>query len=213
MRQILITGLVTLSTGCSWILGDNQALSYLNVQESAETQVPEGMSLDTFDRFPVPEVEQAAELGGEFIIPIPERLTITREKSEPTSFSDFKQTLNPRFVRDGAGTLTLSVDARFALAWSRVADALASADMRLTDLNRSIGTYFLELPNPEAVADERSWWTRLWGDRIEPVLGYQLKMIEADKGVYLTLQQDAETLADEALTRSVLDQVKQQLEQ
>jgi outer membrane protein assembly factor BamC len=213
MRLILLAGLAVLSTGCSWILGDNQALSYLDVQESAETQVPEGITLNTYDRFPVPEVEGDTGPGEDFITPVPERLTVAREESEPTSLSDFKRTLNPRFVRDGAGTLTLQVDARFALAWSRVADALAATDIRLTDLNRSIGTYFLELPNPEAEADDRSWWGRLWGDRIEPVLGYQLKMIEAGEGVYLTLQQDAETLAEEALTRSVLDQVKQQLEQ
>ena len=45
MRLILLSALAVFSTGCSWILGDNQALSYLDAQEAAETQVPEGMTL------------------------------------------------------------------------------------------------------------------------------------------------------------------------
>ena len=212
MRLILLSALAVLSTGCSWILGDNQALSYLDAQEAAETQVPEGMTLDTYDRFPVPELEGNPGPGEEFKIPVPAPLTVARDDTEPTSLSDFKRELNPRFVRDGAGTLTLQINARFALAWSRVADALAVTDVKLTDLNRSIGTYFLELPNPAAEEDERSWWGRLWGEKIEEVLPYQLKMIEAGDGVYLTLQEDAETLAEDSLTRDLLTQVKLQLE-
>jgi len=48
--------------------------------------------------------------------------------------------------------------------------------------------------------------------KIEEVLPYQLKMIEAGDGVYLTLQEDAETLAEDSLTRDLLTQVKLQLE-
>ena len=212
MRLILLSALAVFSTGCSWILGDNQALSYLDAQEAAETQVPEGMTLNTYDRFPVPDLEGNPGPGEEFKIPVPAPLTVAREDSEPTSLSDFKRELNPRFVRDGAGTLTLQINARFALAWSRVADALSATDVRMTDLNRSIGTYFLELLNPAAEEDDRSWWGRLWGEKIEEVLPYQLKMVEAGDGVYLTLQEDAETLAEDSLTRDLLTQVKLQLE-
>jgi len=212
MRILIISALAVLSTGCSWILGDNQALSYLSAEEAAETRVPEGMTLNTYDRFPVPELEGNPGPGDEFRIPVPDALALTEQPSEPTSLSDFKRELNPRFVRDGAGTLTLLIDARFALAWARVADALTATDVRMTDLNRSIGTYFLELPNPAAAEDDRSWWGRLWGEKIDPVLPYQLKMVEAGEGVYLTLLADAETLAAEDLTRDLLSQVKNQIE-
>ena len=211
MRILLLSVLVLLS-GCSWLFGENRAMLYLSASEAEATRTPEGVTLNTYDRFPVPDIAEGDTVTGEFDVPVPNALVVADRDSEPATLSDYRQELNPRFVRDGAGTYTLQLDARFALAWARVADALTSTDLTITDLNRSVGIYFLELPNPEAENDDRSWWGRLWGDRIEPVLPYQLKMIEAGDGVYLTLLQDTETLAGEGETRQVLEQVKRQLE-
>lgn len=211
MRILLLSVLVLLS-GCSWLFGENRAMLYLSASEAEATRTPEGVTLNTYDRFPVPEIAEGETVTGEFEVPVPNALVVADRDSEPATLSDYRQELNPRFVRDGAGTDTLQLDARFALAWARVADALTATDLTITDLNRSVGIYFLELPNPEAENDDRSWWGRLWGDRIEAVLPYQLKMIEAGEGVYLTLLQDTETLAGPEETRQVLEQVKRQLE-
>jgi len=216
MRLILIPALLAMS-GCSWMFGDtfdNKSLDYLEAQEAAATQVPEGMTLNTYDRFPVPELAIEGSVGDEFRIPAPSPLLQEERADQVTSLNNFRSgELNPRFSKDGSGTLVLRLDASFALAWARVADAITASDLNLSDLNRSLGVYFLTLANPAVENDDRSWWARLWGDDIPASIDYQLKMVTAGEGVYLTLLKDAETLASESLTRDVLEQVKQPLEQ
>lgn len=216
MRLLCILPLAALS-GCSWMFGDtfdNRALDYLDAQESPATQMPVGITLSTYDRYPVPDIEGGEGLADEFVIPVPDPIVIDKTDNGSTSLSEYQSyALNPRIEKDGAGTEVLRLDTEFAISWAKVADAVAATDLEMTDLNRSLGIYFLELPNPEAASDDRSWWAKLWNDPVEPTLTYELKMASAGDGVYLSLLQDAETLADAGTTRSVLTQVVNQLTQ
>lgn len=216
MRLLCILPLAALS-GCSWMFGDtfdNRALDYLEAQESPATQVPVDIILNTYDRYPVPDIDGGKGLADEFVIPVPDPIVIDKTDNGSTSLSEYQSyVLNPRIEKDGAGTEVLRLDTEFAVSWAKVADAVAATDLEMTDLNRSLGIYFLELPNPEAANDDRSWWAKLWSDPVEPTLTYELKMVSAGDGVYLSLLQDAETLADAGTTRSVLTQVVNQLTQ
>ncbi|MEQ3694560.1 MAG: outer membrane protein assembly factor BamC [Thalassolituus sp.] len=216
MRLLCILPLAALS-GCSWMFGDtfdNRALDYLEAQESPATQVPADITLNTYDRYPVPDVNGSQDLADEFIIPVPDPIVIDETDTGSTSLSEYQSyDLNPRIEKDGAGTEVLRLDTEFAVSWAKVADAVAGTDLKMTDLNRSLGIYFLELPNPDAANDDRSWWAKLWSDPVEPTLTYELKMVNAGEGVYVSLLQDAETLADTVTTRSVLTQVRDQLTQ
>ena len=216
MRLLCILPLAALS-GCSWMFGDtfdNRALDYLEAQESPATQVPADITLNTYDRYPVPDVNGSQDLADEFTIPVPDPIVIDETDTGSTSLSEYQSyDLNPRIEKDGAGTEVLRLDTEFAISWAKVADAVAGTDLKMTDLNRSLGIYFLELPNPDAANDDRSWWAKLWSDPVEPTLTYELKMVNAGEGVYVSLLQDAETLADTVTTRSVLTQVRDQLTQ
>jgi outer membrane protein assembly factor BamC len=162
----------------------------------------------------VPDVNGSQDLADEFIIPVPDPIVIDETDTGSTSLSEYQSyDLNPRIEKDGAGTEVLRLDTEFAISWAKVADAVAGTDLKMTDLNRSLGIYFLELPNPDAANDDRSWWAKLWSDPVEPTLTYELKMVNAGEGVYVSLLQDAETLADTVTTRSVLTQVRDQLTQ
>ena len=81
------------------------------------------------------------------------------------------------------------------LPGAAVTEAIAASDLKLTDLNRSTGTYYLEL-NKTEVVDERSWWDKLWGEELVTTATYLLKMNRSRQGVYLSLLTDADNLAE-----------------
>jgi len=211
MRILLLLPLV-LTSGCSWLFGDtfhNRALDYRQAEEAAVTRTPEGVELQTYDRYPVPEARPGDDLGDEFRVPVPVALELAEAADEQaTSLSEYRSfELNPRIDRDGAGTEILTLDASFAVAWAKVADALTASPIDVSDLNRSLAVYYLDLPNPEAENDDRSWWGRFWGKEIAPTITFELRMIRSGSGVYLTLLRDSDTLAAADLTHRVLTDI------
>ena len=201
---------VVSTTGCSAIFGDtfrDRADDYLQ-HENAELMA-ETDSLVFVDGMPLPEVEGDASLAEEFVVPRPEKLAAIDEEQESASLSDYQgESLNPRLEKDGAGTQVLRLDGRFAVAWTSVAEAMADASFKLEDMNRSIGTYYLAIESLDQ-SEDQSLWEWLFGSNEEMVeQQYLLKMNRSRLGVYLSLQQDAETLADETLTALVLEEIK-----
>ncbi len=213
MMRFLLPVLLLSLTGCSYLF-PNESLDYLETAESPETRMPEGISLQETPRYPVPAASASAgSLPEKFIAPTPDRLVETDEDDERvTSLSEYQSyDTNPRLEKDGSGTEILRLSTPFAVSWARVTEVISESDILLSDLNRSIGTYYVDLPNPEAVEDTRSWWKKLWSAPPEPVATFLLKMNRAGDGVYLSLLKDPETLADEDLTHRVLSELKQQL--
>lgn len=211
--RILTLAVMVLLSGCS-LFGDrfrDRSLDYLNADEQPVTQTPEGVALTTVDRYVIPPLSVIPAKPTAFVTPSPEPLL--DDAAETTaSLNDFRQELlNPRFELDGAGTQILRLDGGFANAWSKVTDALAASSLKLTDLNRSTGTYYLEMTR-DVAREHRSWWSRLWGTGETVTEQYLLKMNRARLGVYLSLLTDNDTLADTALTETVLREVKAQLE-
>lgn len=213
MRLFIITLLILLS-GCSTFFPDS-SLDYLEAQESPETQTPEGITLLTQDRYPIPEVVGQENLSEEFVVPVPDPLVVeSSDQDKVASLSDFRSfEINPRLEKDGAGTEILRLSTNFAVSWAKVTEALTASKIRVSDLNRSIGIYYLDLPNPEAINDQRSWWSKLWTSPPELAVTYLLKMNRAGDGVYLSLLKDSESLAEESLTHDVLETLRQQLAQ
>ena len=201
---------VVSTTGCSAIFGDtfrDRADDYLQ-HENAELMT-ETDSLVFVDGMPLPEVEGDVSLTEEFVVPRPEKLAAIDEEQESASLSDYQgENLNPRLEKDGAGTQVLRMDGRFAVAWTSVAEAMADASFKLEDMNRSIGTYYLAIESLDQ-SEDQSLWEWLFGSDEEMIeQQYLLKMNRSRLGVYLSLQQDAETLADETLTALVLEEIK-----
>jgi outer membrane protein assembly factor BamC len=116
--------------------------------------------------------------------------------------------------RDGAGTQVLRLNGYFALAWTSVAEALAESDYTLTDLNRSTGTYYITIFDPAAELPEKSFWQWLTNsDELGVEVDYLLKMNRSRQGVYLSLQKDIETLAEDTLAVSFLTDLQKILVQ
>lgn len=203
---------VLMASGCS-LLPDDNAMAYLDAEEQPETQVPAGSTpLNTAQAYPIPELPVTPAKPTEFEVPMP--AAYREEQGEDVAtLTEYQATdANARLEQDGAGTLILRLDGNYANNWARVTEALAASSLKMTDLNRSTGTYYLEVVT-RAADENLSWWGRLWGNDEPEVAVYMLKMNRARNGVYLSLLTDADTLADEALTRDVLEEIKRQLSQ
>ncbi len=208
-------------TGCSAIFGDtfhDRAQGYLKSQPQSRMQSISGQTqLPIQDAYVIPEVvsnqESAIEVDedGDFVVPQPKALVVIGDEQDSASLVELQDdSLNPRLERDGAGTQILRLDGRFAIAWTAVAEALAESDYSLTDLNRSTGTYYITIFDPEAVQPERSFWQWLTNSNELGVdVDYLLKMNRSRLGVYLSLQKDLETLADDKLAVSFLSDMQE----
>lgn len=213
MRLLLIAAVV-FASGCS-LFGDryrDRSLDYLRTTEQAPTLTEAGTPVPSVDRYPIPDLAVSTSQPDEFVTPRPEPL-IVEQADQSTSFNQYSsEALNPRIENDGAGTMILRVDGSFAQAWVSTTDAIAESSLTLTDLNRSTGTWYLEMQKTIAAKD-RGWWSRLWGKDKQVVETNMLKITRARQGAYLSLLTDADNLADEALTETVLNELKDRLEQ
>lgn len=222
IRAVLLVLTLNL-TACSAIFGDtfhDRAQGYLTSEPQSRMQPIAGQTqLPIQDAYVIPEVEltQASAIkvdeDGDFIVPQPQSLIVIDAEQDSASLVELQDdSLNPRLERDGAGTQILRLDGRFAIAWTAVAEALAKSDYSLTDLNRSTGTYYITIFDPEAEQPERSFWQWLTNSNELGVdVDYLLKMNRSRLGVYLSLQKDLETLAEDKLAVSFLSDMKELL--
>lgn len=218
IRTISLTLTVVSLAGCS-LFGDSmrdRGEDYLRLTPSKEATFKDGRPLAKAgqEAYSIPEVIAGAgdELPETFEVPRPDPL-IVDAKEEPSSVSlnDYNSgDLNPRIEKDGSGSRVLRLDASYAQAWIAVAEALSLSSLKVIDLNRSIGTYYLEVENPNK--DQMGWWSRLWSapEEYENQV-YLLRMNRTATGVYLALLSDVDELADEALTLETLETLLKQL--
>jgi outer membrane protein assembly factor BamC len=223
-RTILLLLVVNLS-GCSAIFGDtfsDRAQGYLTSEtKESMKSVPGQAELPIQDTYVIPAMNPSSvslivrDEDGDFIVPKPQTLLVFAAEQDSASLAELQDAiLNPRLDRDGAGTQVLRLNGHFALAWTAVAEALAESDYTLTDLNRSTGTYYITIFDPTAELLEKSFWQWLTNsDELGAEVDYLLKMNRSRQGVYLSLQKDLETLAEDALAVSFLTDLQQILVQ
>jgi outer membrane protein assembly factor BamC len=214
IRAVFLLLVVNLS-GCSAIFGDtfhDRAQGYLTSKPQERMKPVAGQpELPIQDSYVIPAITATSasaiklDEDGDFVVPAPEALVMAIEE-ESASMAELQEAkLNPRLERDGAGTQVLRLNGHFAVAWTAVAEALSASDYTLTDLNRSTGTYYITIFDPTALRPEKSFWQWLTNsDELGADVDYLLKMNRSRLGVYLSLQKDLETLADDALAVSFL---------
>jgi len=212
VRPLVLASLAMITSACA-LFPDNHSMAYLEAKEQAVIKDASGQPVGGQEAFPIPQLTQAVESPDAFEVPLPAPYVEEGEAEAVTSLNDYQNGgMNARLDKDGAGSSILRLDGGYASNWSAVADAIAASDLKLSDLNRSTGTYYLEMETLVA-AEDRGWWASLWGNDELVVSTYLLKMNRARNGVYLSLLTDADTLADDTLTLDVLKQIKSKLGQ
>jgi outer membrane protein assembly factor BamC len=223
-RTVFLLLVVNLS-GCSAIFGDtfsDRAQGYLTSETKESTKpVPGQAELPIQDAYVIPAMNPSSasliqlDEDGDFVVPKPQTLLVLAQEQDSASLAELQEAiLNPRLDRDGAGTQILRLNGHFALAWTAVAEALAESEYTLTDLNRSTGTYYITIFDPTAELQEKSFWQWITNsDELGVEVDYLLRMNRSRSGVYLSLQKDLETLAEDVLAVSFLTDLQKILEQ
>lgn len=119
---------------------------------------------------------------------------------------------------DGNGNPVLQLSTDFERAWSAVGRALEAADIRVDDLNRSQGIYYVNLAEGAERPDEKpGFFGRLFGsepdeEEIEArAERYQLRLTTVGGAVHVSLDKSIDTVAPEETARRVLSLIQANL--
>jgi len=210
MRLIGLFVLMLSMSGCSWLFYDHDN-DYLQSKIQQNIKVPKSVaSVSLTPQLPIPDAK-AVELPEEFSLPRPKPLVIPQEQ-EGTQLTELQdQELEANLLKDGNGTPILRLNVSFARAWAAVGDSLKSADITVSDLNRSIGTYYVELTE-EGVEVEPGFWASMFGSEVEvETLPLQVKVNRARSGVYIAVHKDLDNLAEDQQAQDLLARIKEKL--
>lgn len=121
--------------------------------------------------------------------------------------------------QDGAGNPVLSLSTDFDRAWSSVGRALELGDVRVDDINRSLGVYYVNLAEgAKKPEEEKGFISGLFGS--EPTQEeidaraerYQVRLTSSAGGdVQVTVEKDINTVAPEDVSRRVLTLIQENL--
>ncbi|MDD2221864.1 MAG: outer membrane protein assembly factor BamC [Pseudomonas sp.] len=119
-------------------------------------------------------------------------------------------------VDGGNGTQVLRLDASFERAWSSIGRALAAADIRVDDLNRSTGLYYIDLAQG-AKDDEPGFFKRLFSSKKkvadkESKERYIVRLTAINQQVFVSVERDLDTLAPKDVSLRILEQLRSRLD-
>ncbi|MBM7059730.1 outer membrane protein assembly factor BamC [Pseudomonas sp. UL073] len=119
---------------------------------------------------------------------------------------------------DGSGNPVLTLGTDFDRAWSSVGRSLDSGNVRVDDLNRSLGLYYVNLAEDAKKEDEKpGFWTRMWGsspsdEELEKrAERYQVRLTTVGDSVQVTVEKDLNTVAPADVARRVLSIIQEHL--
>jgi len=211
MRLGVLVMLTAAMSGCSWLVHDRDN-DYLNSEIQPVIKVPKEVAdVNLKQQLPIPSVKEKA-LPAEFKVPRPNPLVLEEVPEASVSLAEIsKADIESTLLKDGNGTPILRLNIEFAQAWSELGEALKKAQFNITDLNRSIGTYYIELEE-QGEKQEVGFWAGLFGAEPEAVaLPLQGKLNQARSGVYIAIHEDADNLASDEQAQSILEKIQEQL--
>lgn len=130
---------------------------------------------------------------------------------------DFDAPSRVTLSEDGSGNPILNLGADFDRSWSSVGRALEVADVRVDDINRSLGVYYINLAEGAEKDKEPGFFSRLWGsapskEEIEARADrYQVRLTRVGDSVQVTVEKDINTVAPADVARRVLGLIQENL--
>ncbi len=210
MRLVGLLLILTCMNGCSWLFYDHDH-DYLQSKTQPNIVVPRSVAdVKLKPQLPIPVVK-SAQLPEEFVLPRPKALSIEKDQQSTQLTELQNQKLEANLLKDGNGTPILRLNVSFARAWAAVGEALKVADIHMADLNRSIGTYYVELQQEKAGV-EPGFWAGLFGSSAEiEKQSLQVKVNRARSGVYIAIHQDLDNLAEDQQAQDLLARIQEKL--
>jgi outer membrane protein assembly factor BamC len=201
-------------TGCSWLVHDRSD-DYLTAEIQPNIVVPKDVALIKLTpRLAIPDVK-VEPLPEEFTVPRPSKLVVDSNDSDTEILaSQNTEKLTSELVKDGSGTPILRLNVPFARAWSEIGEAVKRSEIDIVDLNRSVGTYFIEMTDTSADAEPVGFWAGLFGSGPEAVKkSLEIKVNRARSGVYVAVHIDQDNLADDADAKALLLKLQEKLQE
>ncbi len=160
-----------------------------------------------------------AAAAGELLSELNIYLEQSNEKGDSFSLLASKTYDTPKRVvvlDSGNGVKVLRLDATFDRAWSSVGRALSAADIRVDDLNRSTGLYYIDLAQ-RANKEEPGFFKRVFSSKkptpeTASTERYILRLTTIRQQVFVSVERDLDTLAPANVTERILEQVRSHLE-
>ncbi|SNR85138.1 MULTISPECIES: outer membrane protein assembly factor BamC [Pseudomonas] len=120
--------------------------------------------------------------------------------------------------QDGNGNPILNLSSDFDRAWSGVGRSLDSADVRIDDLNRSLGVYYINLAEGAKSKEEKpGFFSSLFGSEPDQeeidarAERYQVRLTTVGDSVQVSVEKDANTVAPEDVSRKILGLIQDNL--
>lgn len=167
-----------------------------------------------------PERSQAPALDGALVERLQDSLSSAGRGGSVSLLADrsFDAPNRVSLGRDGSGNPLLTLGTDFERAWSAVGRALQEADVRVDDMNRSLGVYYINLAEGAAKPDEApGFFSRLLGgeadaDAVEArAERYQVRLTTVGDSVQVSVDKDIETVAPADVARHVLGLIQKYL--
>jgi outer membrane protein assembly factor BamC len=131
---------------------------------------------------------------------------------------DFDAPSRVSLSEDGNGNPVLNLGADFDRAWSAVGRSLELADVRIDDLNRSLGVYYVNLAEgAQKKGEEPGFFGSVFGGEPdketieERAERYQVRLTPVGDSVQVTVEKDLNTVAPADVTRRVLTLIQDNL--
>jgi outer membrane protein assembly factor BamC len=150
-------------------------------------------------------------------------VTLARSAEQGGSVSllaarDFDAPNRVSLSEDGNGNPVLSLGADFDRAWSGVGRSLEMADVRIDDINRSLGVYYVNLAERAQKPDDKpGFFGSVFGsapskEEIDArAERYQVRLTAVGDSVQVTVEKDLNTIAPADVARKVLDLIQENL--
>ena len=131
---------------------------------------------------------------------------------------DFDAPSRVSLSEDGNGNPVLNLGADFDRAWSAVGRSLELADVRIDDLNRSLGVYYVNLAEgAQKKGEEPGFFGSVFGGEPDKETidaraeRYQVRLTPVGDSVQVTVEKDLNTVAPADVTRRVLTLIQDNL--
>ncbi|MCO3058712.1 outer membrane protein assembly factor BamC, partial [Pseudomonas aeruginosa] len=122
--------------------------------------------------------------------------------------------------KDGSGNPVLTLQSDFDRSWVSVGRALDSADIRVDDLNRSLGVYYVNIAEGAKKPDEDKpgFFSRLFGggektkeEEDAKAQRYQVRLTTVSDAVQVTVDKDINTSAPADVAQNVLEKLQESM--
>lgn len=185
-------GLVVALAGCSGLFRD-RASDYRTAQELPPLTLPQGQeSRPIKPLYPIPAGAVMTKWPKKFEAPQPRPLVLSAEVANTATQPDAAATVpeKPVLTQDGNAYPVLSISGDFNSIWDRLDIALRTGNVKVDDRDQRTGLYYLDMSDPDGKKTI-----------------YQLRVTRSQSSYILALQKDDDTLAPEAMTRTLFESI------